>query len=91
MARAGAACTVLEHHSHRPKHERILGALDPVMAARRLHAHEAVFRTAFPREMAEWKPGAAGAREDALAGCLLADPVRIPSLPPAPRGASWRG
>ncbi|WP_338664029.1 phage terminase large subunit [Pararoseomonas sp. SCSIO 73927] len=94
MARAGAACTVTEHHSSKAKHERILGALDPVMAARRLHAHEAVFRTAFPREMMEWKPGAAGVRDDALdavAGCLLAEPVRMAGLPPAPRGASWRG
>ncbi|MBP0446652.1 phage terminase large subunit [Roseomonas sp. SSH11] len=94
MARAGAACTVVEHASHRAKQERILGALDPVMAARRLHAHEAVFRTAFPREMAEWKPGSDGVRDDALdavAGCLLAEPVRLPALPPAPRGMSWRG
>ena len=94
MARAGAACTVMEHHSHRPKQERILGALDPAMAARRLHAHEGVFRTPFPQEMAEWKPGAAGARDDALdavAGALLAEPVRLPGLPPAPRGVSWRG
>jgi hypothetical protein len=94
MARAGAACTVLEHASHRPKQERILGALDPALAARRLHAHESVFRTAFPQDMAEWKPGTSGARDDALdavAGCLLAEPVRMPGLPPAPRGASWRG
>ena len=40
MARAGAACTVVEHNSHRPKAERILGALDPALAARRLHAHD---------------------------------------------------
>lgn len=94
MARAGAACTVMEHTSHRPKAERILGALDPALAARRLHAHEAVFRTPFPGEMAEWKPGAHGVHDDALdavAGCLLAEPVRLPGLPPAPRSASWRG
>jgi hypothetical protein len=94
MARAGAACTVIEHNSHKAKQDRILGALDPVMAARRLHAHEAVFRTNFPVEMAEWKPGLSGAPDDALdavAGCLLAEPVRMPGLPPAPRGASWRG
>ncbi|MFH5925991.1 phage terminase large subunit [Roseomonas xinghualingensis] len=94
MALAGAACTVVEHASHRPKAERILGALDPALAARRLHAHEGVFRTAFPQEMSEWKPGAHGVRDDALdavAGCLLAEPVRMPGLPPVPRGASWRG
>ena len=94
MSRAGVACTVVEHASHRPKAERILGALDPALAARRLHAHEAVFRTSFPQEMAEWKPGTNGVRDDALdavSGCLLAEPVRLASLPPASRGASWRG
>jgi len=94
MALAGAPCTVAEVSSHVPKERRILGALDGAMAARRLHAHESVFRTPFPGEMAEWRPGAAGARDDALdavAGCLAAEAVRMPSLPPAPRGASWRG
>jgi hypothetical protein len=94
LARAGAACTVVEHVNHRPKADRILGALDSTMAARRLHVHETVFRTPFPQEMAEWKPGANGARDDALdavAGCLLAEPVRLPGLPPVTRGMSWRG
>ena len=94
LARAGVPCTVVEQVNHRPKRERILGALDPALAARRLHAHESVFRTSLAAEMAAWRPDTANARDDALdaiAGCLLAEPVRMPSLPPAPRGASWRG
>ena len=94
MARAGAACAVLEHSNRRPKAERILSALDPLLAARRLHAHESVFRTAFPREMAEWRPEARGARDDALdavAGCILAEPIRLPALPPRVAQPSWRG
>lgn len=94
MARAGAACAVVEQHSHRAKQERILSALDPLLAARKLHAHEQVFRTPFPVEMAEWKPDVAGTRDDALdalSGCLLAEPVRLPGAPPATRGAGWRG
>ncbi len=94
LARANAACTVLEHSSRRAKAERILAALEPAMAARRLHAHEAVFRTPFPAEMAAWRPEATGARDDALdalAGCLLAEPVRLPMLPPPARVAGWRG
>lgn len=93
MARAGAACVVLEHASHRAKADRILAAFDPLLAARRLHAHDSVFRTAFVREMAEWRPELRGARDDALdavSGCLLAEPVRLPVLPRA-AGASWRG
>lgn len=95
MARAGAACAVIEHTSRRAKAERILGALDPALAARRLYAHESVFRTPFPGEMAAWRPDAAAARDDALdalAGCLLAEPVRLPGAPPPPpRGPGWRG
>jgi hypothetical protein len=48
--------------------------------------------------MAAWRPDTPnGVRDDALdalAGCLLAEPVRLPLVPPAPRGgaaAAWRG
>ncbi len=97
MARAGAPCAVVEHNSRQAKHARILGALEPALAARRLHAHEAVFRTPFPAEMAAWRPDApnGAARDDALdalAGCLLAEPARLPLVPPAARAtAGWRG
>ena len=94
LARGGVACTVIEHASTRAKDERILAALEPALAARRLHAHESVLRTPFPREMAQWRPGATGLRDDALdavAGCLLSDAVRLvhgvrPARPP-----DWRG
>lgn len=93
MAKAGAACAVVEHASHRAKAERILSAFDPLLAARRLHVHESVFRTGFVREMAEWRPDARGARDDALdavSGCILAEAVRLPALP-RPIAPSWRG
>jgi hypothetical protein len=94
LARHGAACAVVEQTSRRPKAERILSAFDPLLAARRLHAHDSVMRTPFAREMAEWRPEARGARDDGLdaaAGLILAEPVRLPALAPAARGASWRG
>ena len=94
MARAGAACAVLEHSNRRPKAERILAAFDPLLAARRLRAHDSVFATPFAREMAEWRPDARGARDDALdavSGCILAEPVRLAALPPRPVPPSWRG
>ncbi|WP_376095420.1 phage terminase large subunit [Roseomonas sp. CCTCC AB2023176] len=94
LARAGVPCSVVEVNSHRAKADRILRALDPVLNARRLHARDDVFRTPFAREMAEWVPGKAGARDDALdavAGCINAEPVRLPGAPPAPRTAGWRG
>ncbi len=95
VAKIGAACTVQEVASHRSKTERILAALDPVLAARRLSAHEGIWRTPFPREMAEWRPGASGVRDDALdavAGCLLSEPVRLPSVVATRPGTlPWRG
>lgn len=95
MARSGTACQVIEATSRRAKAERILAALDPVLAARRLSAHDSVFRTRFVREMAEWRPDAPGVHDDALdavAGCLLAEPVRLPFVAAAARVTlPWRG
>jgi hypothetical protein len=93
-ARLGIACTIQEMASHVPKVQRILGALDPVLAARRLSAHDSVFRTRFPQEMASWRPEAGGQHDDALdavAGCLRSEPVRLPLLPPRGPLPSWRG
>jgi hypothetical protein len=94
LARAGVACSIVEVASRMPKAQRILGALDPLLAARRLSAHESVFRTRFPQEMAAWRPDGAGQRDDALdalAGCVAAEPVRLPSLPPRAALPGWRG
>lgn len=94
MARASMNCAVIGHASQRAKEERIVAGLEPALAARRLHAHESVFRTPFAAEMADWKPGVAGLRDDALdavAGALLAEPVRLPYAPPPPRTPGWRG
>lgn len=93
LARAGVACAVVEHTSRAAKAERILAAFDPLLAARRLYAHDSTLRSPFAQEMREWRPEAKGARDDALdaaAGALLAEPARLPSLP-ARRGAMWRG
>ncbi len=93
LARAGVACAVVETTSRVAKAERILAAFDPLLAARRLYAHEGAMRSPFAAEMREWRPEARHARDDALdaaAGALLAEPARLPSLAPR-RGVSWRG
>jgi hypothetical protein len=90
----GYACSVVEVANRAPKVQRILGALDPILAARRLSAHDSVFRTRFAREMAAWRPDATHGRDDALdalAGCIAAEPVRFPSVPPRGPRADWRG
>ena len=92
VRRAGLACAVVEHVSHRNKDLRIIDAFDAVLAAGRLWAHEQVWSTPFVEEMREWRP-ATNARDDgldAVAGCLLSEPVRLPRPIPRPAGATDR-
>ncbi len=91
IGRARAAISVREHVSSIAKDRRILDAFDPVLAARRLHAHRRVWRTPFVSEMREWRPGA-DCRDDgldAVAGCLASEPVRLGTFP-VRRGLDWR-
>ena len=90
----GVACAVVEHASTRNKALRIIDAFDAVLAASRLFAHRSIWDTPFIREMREWLPGGRGRDDglDAVAGCLLSEPVRLPRsmAAPAPRLPSWR-
>lgn len=96
--RSGLACAVVEHASRANKDVRILEAFDAVLAAGRLAAHQSVFKTPFIEEMREWRPGHGKCRDDgldAVAGCLLAEPVRLPRLAGRPgehrQSKPWRG
>lgn len=80
---AGVSCAVLEKHSRTNKAERILSAFDVVLASNALKVHCNVWKTRFPTEMREWVP-MVSAKDDALdavAGCLLEEPVRLPRRP----------
>jgi head-to-tail connecting protein len=98
LSRAGLCCAVIEKASHRNKDMRIVEAFDAVLAAGRLHGHESVFKNRFVNEMQEWRPGV-GMRDDgldAVSGCLLAEPVRLPRILPGAFGkikrpGKWRG
>ncbi len=92
----GLATAVIGQPSRRAKDSRILEAFDVTLASGRLAAHRSVWRSPFIAEMREWRPGG-GCRDDgldAVAGCLLAEPVRLPRRPkgpPAPRARpDWR-
>ena len=84
LVAAGLSCAVVETHSRRNKELRIVDAFDAVLAAGRLHAHRGVLDTPFLAEMREWTPGSKGRDDglDAVAGCLLSEPVRLPRRPP---------
>ena len=74
---------MIDHVSHRNKTARILEAFDAVLAARRLHVSCSVMEGPFAEEMRDWRPNANGPDDglDAVAGCLLAEPVRIAGAP----------
>lgn len=94
LAGAGLAIAVKEQVSTRAKDQRILDALDPLLAAGALRAHARVWDTPFIREMREWLPGAKGADDglDAVSGCILAQPTRLGRAPPADaHRPGWQG
>jgi len=92
----GVTCAVLEHYSSVPKDRRILEAFDAPLAAGRIHVHDSVRTTPFLTEMREWRPSSKAHDDglDAVAGCLLAEPVRLPRNPNAlapDKRPSWTG
>ena len=93
LARAGLACAVVESNSRKAKDQRIVDAFDAVLAAGALHAHRSVWDPPFVTEMREWQPGGKGRDDglDAVAGCLLSQPVRLgrPAVAAAER-RDWR-
>ena len=93
----GMTCAVIEETSRRPKDARILEAFDVALASGRLAAHRSVWRSPFIAEMREWRSGGRGRDDglDAVAGCLLSEPVRLPRRPQIPASRSrprldWR-
>ncbi|MGB1547118.1 MAG: phage terminase large subunit [Alphaproteobacteria bacterium] len=92
LAAAELGVSVLEAASSRAKDLRILDAFDAVLAAGALHAHRSVWASPFITEMRSWQPGLDVQDDglDAVSGCLLAEPVRLPASPPSSR-RDWRG
>ncbi len=73
-------CAVLTQTSKTQKDQRILDAFDVLLANRVLMVHESVKQSALYGEMQDWIPGGGGHDDgvDAVAGCLLSAPVRLP-------------
>ncbi len=92
IAALGIRCAVIEETTHTSKDRRILEAFDVALAAGRLRAHRSVRHSPFIAEMREWRADASGPDDglDAVAGCLLSEPVRLPRRPDAAPKAGAR-
>lgn len=93
LAETGVAAAVRQAHSKQSKDDRILAAFDAPLAAGVIRAHESVLKTPFIPELREWRPGRNGRDDglDAVAGAILAEPVRFGAHTPARRPANdWR-
>jgi hypothetical protein len=85
-------CAVIEKANTRNKDLRIIDAFDAVLAAGRLAAHRSVWETPFVEEMREWRPGCRGRDDglDAVAGCLINEPVRLTRRPLSDGAMAWQ-
>ncbi|MAB33820.1 MULTISPECIES: phage terminase large subunit [Thalassospira] len=101
LKQADWAASVVEHHEAKNKDARIEDAFGAVLSAGLLHAHARIWQTPFIREMREWRPGEGRGRGkgkagqhddglDAVAGCLIHEPVRLPRVEKALSGGDWR-
>ena len=94
VKRARIGASVTGKASTKSKARRIVEAFEARLAAGRIHAHASVWETPFVREMREWRPtGRQRGHDDALdavAGCILAEPLRFDGAPPPTRRPDWR-
>lgn len=82
LSRRRLRCAVIEKINTKPKTDRILSAFDVVLNNKSLFVHHSLKKTSFFREMREFDPLKKNNKDDALdavAGCLLAEPVRLPA------------
>ncbi len=83
LAKAHLSCAVIEKHSHQNKMERILGAWEAPLLNGQISAHHSIFQTPLIQEMQDFN--ACHSRHDdgldAVAGCLLNEPIRLQRLP----------
>lgn len=93
LALAQVGCAVVEKTSRQNKDQRILDAFEVPLAAGALHAHRSVWDTPFITEMREWQPSRNSHDDglDAVAGCLLHQPVRLGHRPTTAPRPNWQG
>ena len=93
LVKAGIKCSVLEHHSHLNKAQRILEALEAPLHAQKLYLNADILSTPLPDEVREWRPDSAGCRDDgldAIAGALSAAHFQMKTGFSTGQGKNWQ-
>lgn len=79
--RRGICVHVISQKNNKPKSERILNAIEPLLSTGRLYAHTRVRQTPLMSEMLGWTPvGAYGVHDDgldAVAGAITQTPIPV--------------
>lgn len=93
LRRRNLRIAVLEVFSRENKQQRILSAFEVLLAARALHVHQKIWQTPFIEEMREWSFSGSTHDDalDAVAGCLNAEPVRLPMGETGTITQNWQG
>lgn len=83
---------VYEENSKTNKEQRIIDAFDAPLAAKALYVQRRISFTPFLNQIREWTPVGYKGKDDALdavAGCLLTEPVRMPRFTNL-KNAEWK-
>lgn len=75
------SCAVLEKHNSKNKEQRIIEALEVILANKALNINKKIYQTNFIAELREWTPIGNKNKDDAIdavASCIISEPIRIP-------------
>lgn len=83
LARQRVGCAVIEKNAHQNKVERILGAWEAPLFNRQISMHKSVWDSPLIQEMQDFNTHGNTHDDglDAVAGCLLSEPVRLKKQP----------
>ena len=92
LAKANVNCSVIEETSKKAKDDRIIEAFDALLADKALNVHKSVLETPFIEEMRNWIPNGKSKDDglDAVAGCILSEPIRLKGYGKAIGKNDWR-
>lgn len=93
LAKQNLKVAVLEEYSKQNKEQKIVQAFEILLAERALNVNKKIWQTPFVEEMREWT--VMGSKKDdgldAVAGCIISEPIRLQSFENKGLAKSWQG